>query len=117
MTLEARISALATAIGTDIKALQAAGAVGDAAVASAVLNVPTLAPGYAEVVVTNAAVTPASKIMPLLVGELDAENDLEELADSGMRVFAVPEAGQIHFVLTGNGPFTGDFKVNYQLAN
>ena len=115
MSLEARIAALATAIGVDIKALQALGAGGGTAVASTVLNVPTLALGYAEVVVLNAAVSPTSKVMPLLVGELDAENDLEELADSGMRVFAVPEAGQIRFLLTGNGPFTGDFKVNYQL--
>lgn len=116
MSLESRIAALATAIGVDVKALQSAGG-GGAALNAVVLNVPTLAPGYAEVVVVNAAVTPASKIMPLLVGELDAENDLEELADSGMRVFAVPEAGQIRFVLTGNGPFTGDFKVHYQLTS
>lgn len=88
---------------------------GGASIVQAVLNVADVAPGYAEVVVTDAAVSAASKIMALLVGELDAENDLEELADSAMRVFAVPEAGQVRFVLTGNGPFVGDFKTNYQV--
>lgn len=116
MSLETRIAALAAAIGVDIKALQALGAGGGLAPVSVVLNVPTLAPGYAEVVVANAAITTTSKVMALLVGELDAENDVEEIADAAMGVFAVPEAGQIRFVLTGNSAFTGAFKTNYQVT-
>ena len=92
------------------------GGSGGAVVAQVVLNVPAVAPGYAEVVVANAAVTAASKIMAQLVGELDAENDLEELSDTGLQVFAVPEAGQVRFVLTGDGPFVGDFDTNYQIS-
>ena len=61
-------------------------------------------------------ITVASKIFAGLVAELDAENDVEELADTGMAVFAVPEAGQIRFVLTGNSAFVGAFKVNYQIG-
>ena len=81
---------------------------------STVLVVASMAlTGYAEVVVAYGGVTTSSKVMAQLVGELDAENDLEELADSNMQVFAVPEAGQIRFVLTGNGAFTGNFKTNY----
>lgn len=75
-----------------------------------------MAYGYAEVVVAAAGVTTASKVLCWLVAELDAENDVEELADTGMAVFAVPEAGQIRFVLTGNSAFVGAFKVNYQIG-
>lgn len=75
-----------------------------------------MAYGYAEVVVAAAGVTAASKVPCWLVAELDAENDVEELADTGMAVFAVPETGQIRFVLTGNSAFVGAFKVNYQIG-
>ena len=61
-------------------------------------------------------VTSASKIFAWLVAELDAENDVEELADTGMAVFAIAETGQIRFVLTGNSAFVGAFKVNYQIG-
>ena len=75
-----------------------------------------MAYGYAEIVVTSAGVTAASKVTCWLVAELDAENDVEELADTGMTVFAVPEIDQIRFVLTGNSAFVGAFKVNYQIG-
>ena len=98
----------------------ATGATGPAgagiAFATATLTVAPLAYGYAEVVVASAGVTTASKVLCWLVAELDAENDVEELADTGMAVFAVPEAGQIRFVLTGNSAFVGAFKVNYQIG-
>lgn len=87
-----------------------------APVLTSVLNVTPMAYGYAEVVVASAGVTAASKVLCWLVAELDAENDVEELADTGMAVFAVPEAGQIRFVLTGNSAFVGAFKVNYQIG-
>lgn len=86
-----------------------------AAISTVLLNVPEQALGYSEVVVLDAAVSTTTTVLATLVGELDAENDIEELSDSDMRVFAVAETGQIRFVLTGNGPFTGVFKVNYQL--
>lgn len=79
------------------------------------LNVLAFSPGYEEIVVTDASVSPTSKIIAVLVGELDAENDLEELQDTAMQLSAVPETGQIRFVLTGNSQFTGVFKVNYQV--
>lgn len=87
-----------------------------APVLTATLTVAPLAYGYAEVVVAALGVTVASKILVWLVAELDAENDVEELADTGMAVFAVPETGQIRFVLTGNSAFVGAFKVNYQIG-
>jgi hypothetical protein len=76
---------------------------------------PVAIAGYAEVVVSVVGVTATSIIRASLVGELDAENDLEELADSGMRVVGVPETGQIRFVLTGNSAFVGPFKVIYEV--
>lgn len=78
---------------------------------------PVAKSGYAEVVVVNAAVSVTSLIRATLVGELDAENDLEELADTDMRVFGIAEAGQVRFVLTGNSAFAGDFKVIYEVFN
>lgn len=84
----------------------------------ATLNVsPAAKTGYAEVVVVDAAVAATALIRVSLVAELDAENDLEELADSDMRVFGVAEAGQVRFVLTGTGSFVGDFKVLYEVIN
>ena len=78
---------------------------------------PVAKSGYAEVVVVNAAVAATSLIRATLVGELDAENDVEELADTDMRVFGIAEAGQVRFVLVGNSAFAGDFKVLYEVFN
>ncbi len=87
---------------------------GGAVLKQTVLTVPSVG-YYAEVVVLDPDATGSAKVSAQWAGELDAENDIEELADSGLRVFAVPEAGQIRFVLTGIARFVGDFKVNYQL--
>lgn len=89
---------------------------GGAATTQLVLNVPTVVKGYAEVVVMDASVTPASKVLASFAGGVDAENDAEELGDSAMQLAAVPEVGQVRFVLTGHSPFTGDYKINYQVA-
>ena len=74
-----------------------------------------MANGYAEIFVESEGVAAESKIPCWLVAELDAENDIEELADNGMAVFALPEPGKIKFVLTGRSAFVGVFKVNYQV--
>jgi hypothetical protein len=87
-----------------------------AAILTAMLVITPLAYGYAEVVLPSPGVTSASKIFAWLVAELDAENDVEELADTGMAVFAIAETDQIRFVLTGSSAFVGDFKVNYQIG-
>ena len=82
------------------------------------LTVPLVAfNGYAEVVVLNGAVTLSSTIRASLYGRADAENDLEELADTDLRLVAVPETGQIRFVLTGNSPFVGTFSALYEVFN
>jgi hypothetical protein len=80
------------------------------------LSVATLSYGYAEVVQADAAVSSASKLTAAFAAELDAENDLESLADDQMQIWPVPEAGQVRFVLTSNGPIFGPFKVNYRVA-
>lgn len=104
---------LAKTSGADYAAAWQAPGGGSSAVAT--LNVPTYT-AYAEVVVASAGVTASSRVFAALVGELDAENDAEELSDLAMEVFAVPEAGQIRFVLTASSGFSGDFKVNYQIT-
>lgn len=86
------------------------------AVTQVVLNVAPVAVNIKEIVVADATVTALSKISAELVGELDAENDLEGLTDDEMRVWPVAETGQIRFVLTGKGAFSGPFKTNYRVA-
>lgn len=80
------------------------------------LTVSTVAYDYKEIVVANATVTATSKISAEIVPELDAENDIEGIADDHMRIWAVPEVGQIRFVLTARGAFVGPFKANYRVA-
>ena len=79
------------------------------------LAVTPVAVGYKEVVVTDAAVTAASKVFAVFAPALDAENDIEQIIDDRMTVNAIPEAGQIRFVLSAVGAFVGDFKINYQV--
>ena len=81
----------------------------------AVLSVVGVAYDYAEVVVADGAVTATRKVTASLVGVLDAENDLEGLVDDSMTVYPIPEAGQIRFILTATGAFTGSFLVNYEV--
>lgn len=80
------------------------------------LNVASVAKsGYAEVVVADAGVSATSKLFASFVAELDAENDAEQLIDDRMQVYAVPEAGQIRFIVAAVDAFVGEFKVNYQV--
>jgi hypothetical protein len=76
---------------------------------------PVALTGYAEIIVTNASVSATSRITAALVGQLDAENDLEEIQDSDLRLFGIPEAGQVRFVITANSPIAGPFNVNYEV--
>lgn len=99
-----------------VDTLPGAGGGGGAGITQAVLNVASAAINYAEIVVLDVTVSTASKITAQLVGELDAENDLEELSDSAITVFAAPETGQIRFILTSLAPFVGSFKTNYQVT-
>jgi hypothetical protein len=104
----------------DIIITKLTGAKGDpgagSSVTQATLTVSPVVINYAEVIVADALVSSTSKISAELVGERDAENDIEGLADDDMKVWPVAEAGQIRFVLTANGAFQGPFKVNYRIA-
>lgn len=79
-----------------------------------ILPVSTVVMEEVDVVVLDASVSPAS----LLVADLvpNDHNDVSDLADDQMRVTATPEAGQVRFTLTGNGPFVGPFTVNYGVS-
>ena len=80
------------------------------------VSVSPVARGYAEVVMIDSAISTSSKITASLVGQLDAENDAESIFDDGMEVFAIPEIGQIRFVLMGSGPFSGPYRINYGVS-
>jgi len=103
-----------TATGQDIASQSQLGGGGGPAISAVTLSVGTVAAtGYAEVVVVVPGMTGSAKVLPSLVPSLDAENDLEELIDSGMQIYALPEDGQIRFVLSANAPFFGDFAAQY----
>lgn len=42
------------------------------------------------------------------------ENDLEEIQDSDLRVYAKSEPGQIRFYLASDAPFVGDLAIDYR---
>jgi hypothetical protein len=68
---------------------------------------------YFEEVVAAVGITSAHKIMCSFAIETDSENDIEEIADSGIQIAAIAETDQIRFILTGQSSFVGDFKINY----
>jgi hypothetical protein len=100
----------------DVLSSSGGGGGGGLTLTQVTLTVSPVAYAYKEVVVADGTVTALSKITADLVPELDAENDIEGLADMGMRVWAIAEAGQVRFVLTSSGAFVGPFKVNYGVA-
>lgn len=99
----------------DIGELYAASGGGSATATQVTVSVTPVAVDYKEIVVVDATVTATSKLFAAFVPELDAENDVEQLIDDRMTVNAIPEAGQIRFVLSAVGAFVGDFKINYQV--
>ena len=91
-----------------------AGGGGGAVIKQTTVTVPTVSV-YAELVVTDAAVSTGSFILSSFALGLATENDLETLVDDGIQLLAVPEAGQVRFVLSGTGTFVGAFTINYQV--
>jgi hypothetical protein len=87
-----------------------------AEIQAATLDVPAPAVTRAEIVVIDAAVDPTTRIMAVFAPLADGENDIEELADTALRLVPVAESGQIRFHLSGNAPFTGPFPVHYLLS-
>jgi len=110
MTLEARITALAQSIGADVKALRGA------SLQNATLIVADVANGYAEIVILVPGVGTTSKVMAQYAPQVDAENDVEELIDNRMQLWCIPEPGQIRFCLSANAPFTGSFRITYEVT-
>ena len=106
--------ALVKTSGTDF----AVGWSSSATLLAAALSVSPVAYAYAEIVVAAVGVTPGSKVVAVFSGGIDDENDVEEWADSGLSLVAVPETDQIRFVLvSGNGsPFGGVFNIDYRVA-
>lgn len=94
--------------------LPGSGGGGGLVLSQIVLPVSTVVIDEVEVVVLDAAISPASVLLAFLVPNDD--NDAGSLADDQMQVTATPEAGQIRFTLTGLGHFVGPFTVNYGVS-
>lgn len=90
----------------------AGGSGSGAIISQASISVST-ASRYFEANYADAGITPAHKIIASLVGELDAENDLEEISDSEIIVSAIAQSESVLFILTSNAPIFGAFKINY----
>ncbi len=110
MSLETRITALASAVGADIKALAAQGAA--PRLFATTLSVVPARFGQAVVNVVDANVTPTTSVMPTLAP--NADWDADDLAD--LTVTAQASIGSIDFCIARLGPIVGDFKIIYQLG-
>ncbi|MFM9881192.1 MAG: hypothetical protein ACKVOO_12380 [Burkholderiaceae bacterium] len=143
MALSDRINALATAIGNTLRdavlprLLPAGGSAGQvlaktsaadyaaawaapagggaATLTRATLAVPYGSRHFAQVVLSDANATPASKVLAMLAGAGDsAETEAEDLQGWGLTANA--GAGFINFNLSCPGPFGGPVDVIYQLG-
>lgn len=76
-----------------------------------VLDVPSVVLNETEVVVADLMVTSESRLVANLVP--NDHNEISDMADDRMRIFAIPENEQIRFTLVGNGHFVGPFTINY----
>lgn len=114
MTLEARLIALAQAIGTDIKALTSTAPSG-LLLGTTVVNVPHSTSCFFTTVVLDARVLATSRLFASF-GSLPEpqENDLEELIE--LSVLAKPSQGAIEFTISSNGCFGGLIPINYLIG-
>ena len=110
MSLETRVTALATAIGLDIKALL----VLRSTAAFTVANVSVSPAQYTQAVVNvpDAAVSTSSNVLATLAPNADWDADC--LAD--LTITAQANTGSIDFCIARTGPVVGNFKIIYQLA-
>ena len=103
------IEALSNITRAGVGAFAAGGAGASLNVGSAAVSVTPAAMWEATASVSDAAITPASKVWAWLAPNSDW--DADELA--GYAVVATPAAGSITLALSGPGPIGGTFQVHY----
>ena len=81
------------------------------------VDLPALTPFICEteVIIADVLVSPSSKILIQLVP--NDYNDASDLSDSRISVYAVPETGQIRFIIIGLGLLCGPFTINYGVTS
>lgn len=78
------------------------------------LDIP-IATYVTEIGIIDAEVSATSIIRANFVPSMDSENDIEHIIDNGIKLFGIPETGQIRFIMAANAPFVGPFPVNYEV--
>lgn len=79
----------------------------------ATLTIPVVTAGLISITHVDAAVTLGDIIIAAFAPVTDAENDIEEIHDSDLRVFAAAQSGQILFHFASNSRVAGPFTVHY----
>lgn len=113
MSLETRITALAQAMAADVKTLLARPAGGSATIKTAVIDIGGVPKSRGVATVTDAAVTPASRINVMWGAVTDADENDPEMDD--VTFHAVPGSGQFTVrVTSSSGHFIrGAWRINY----
>jgi hypothetical protein len=79
------------------------------------ISIPATPPAKAfDVVHVDADVTASSLVIASLVP--NQNNDADDLADTSVQLFAIPEAGQIRFRIRAKGWIGGPFTIKYGVA-
>lgn len=79
-----------------------------------ILNIPL--PSYnSEIVVIDASVSVNSIVRAALMVSQDSENDIEHIIDNEIKLYAIPEVGQIRFIMSANALFVGPFPISYEV--
>lgn len=110
MTLEQRLAAFAQAVAAKFNTLPSGGG-GSATIKTATLAIGWPAKTSGSVVVTDAAISAASKIM-VLGGEASDEAELQ----GAVRFDAKPESGQMRVYWSSAYAQGGNLKINYLIG-
>lgn len=99
--------------GAQITAWSTSG--GSAAIKEATVDCGATGVWAAEFTITDAAVTAASKIMAEVTALATADNDADEIEMSGVMAVSgtISNGSFLLFLLAGDGPISGQFKINY----
>lgn len=81
----------------------------------ATLFVPLILGGIVDVVHPDLDVATGDIIQPSFAAVTDAENDMEEIQDSSLRLFAAAQAGSIRFSIVSDAAIAGPFLVQYTI--
>ena len=79
------------------------------------LTVPAVAAGIVSILHVDPVVTGSDIIHAVFAAAADAENDMEEIHDSDLRIFAAAQAGEILFHIHSSALIAGPLSIHYTI--